>query len=96
MRLSTEEIRCIKRIIVEEFGSDALLWLFGSRIDDAKRGGDVDLYVAPVLQDDLFKKRVICPGKLEAALPYPVDLVVQQPERDLPVCRIAREQGVRL
>ena len=96
MRLDAEETANIKRIVAEIFGEDARLWLFGSRMDDSKRGGDVDLYVVPVSQDDLFMKRVTCLGKLEAVLLYPVDLVVHEPGRDLPIYRIARAQGVAL
>ncbi len=96
MRLTEEEQSVIKRIVAEVFGEDAVLWLFGSRVDDSKRGGDVDLYVVPAQCDDLFMKRVTCLGKLEAALPYPVDLVVHEPGRDLPIYRIAQAQGVRL
>ncbi len=96
MRLSEEEQSVIKRIVADVFGDDAELWLFGSRVDEAKRGGDVDLYVVPALCDDLFMKRAICLGRLEAALPYPVDLAVHEPGRDLPIYRIARAQGVRL
>lgn len=96
MRLTEDEQSVIKRIVAGTFGDDAVLWLFGSRVDDAKRGGDVDLYVVPVQQDGLFEKRVACMGKLETALPYPVDLVVREPGRDLPIYRIALAQGVRL
>lgn len=95
MRLTQDEQWLIKRIVAEIFGDDAELWLFGSRVDDAKRGGDVDLYVVPLSQDDLFMKRVRCLGRLEAVLLYPVDLVVHEAGRDLPIYRIAA-QGIRL
>jgi len=95
MRLTQDEQLLMKRIVAEIFGEDAVLWLFGSRVDDRKRGGDVDLYVVPVAQDDLFMKRVRWLGRLEAVLPYPVDLVVHEAGRDLPIYRVAA-QGVRL
>ena len=96
MRLTQDEQTLIKRIVAEVFGDDAEVRLFGSRVDDEKRGGDVDLYVVPVQCDNLFMKRVTCLGKLETVLPYPVDLVVHEPGRDLPIYRIAGAQGVRL
>jgi len=54
MRLSDDEQNVIKTIIAANFGAEAEIWLFGSRVDDKKRGGDVDLYVVPKQQDDLF------------------------------------------
>lgn len=45
MRLNQQQADTLKRIAVEVFGNDAQLWLFGSRADDARRGGDIDLYV---------------------------------------------------
>ncbi len=96
MRLAEEEQLLIKRIITNAFGDDASIWLFGSRVDDSKRGGDVDLFVVPAQNESLFEKRITCLGRLEAALPYPVDLIVNEPGRDLPVYRIAQTQGVRL
>jgi predicted nucleotidyltransferase len=96
MRLTQDEQFLIKRIVAEIFGEDAVLWLFGSRVDDTKRGGDVDLYVVPVAQDDLFMKRVRCLGRLEAVLPYPVDLVVADKSASRPIDRIALKTGVLL
>jgi predicted nucleotidyltransferase len=96
VRLTQDEQTLIKRIVAEIFGDDAKLWLFGSRVDDAKRGGDVDLYVVPVQADDLFMKRVRCLGRLEAVLLYPVDLVVADKSASRPIDRIALKTGVLL
>ena len=46
MRLSGYEIDAIKKAFRETFG-DGMIYLFGSRVDDAKRGGDIDLYIIP-------------------------------------------------
>ena len=44
MRLSSYEIKSIKNSFIEIFeGGD--IYLFGSRVDDSKKGGDIDLYI---------------------------------------------------
>ena len=45
MRLTPREIEVLKDVATEVFGPQARLFLFGSRLDDARRGGDIDLYV---------------------------------------------------
>ncbi len=45
MRLKPSEITAIKAAAVEAFGPDVVVRLFGSRVDDGKRGGDIDLHV---------------------------------------------------
>ena len=45
MRLSPEQIAQIRQSAAEGFGPEARVWLFGSRVDDSKRGGAVDLLV---------------------------------------------------
>jgi len=32
------------------FGSKSHVWLFGSRVNDHQKGGDIDLYIEPELQ----------------------------------------------
>ncbi len=96
MRLTDGEQDSIKRIIAKVFGEDAQILLFGSRIDDSKRGGDVDVYVVPVQRDDLYMKRVTCLGQLEQALLYPVDLVVAEPTASCPIDCVALKTGVVL
>lgn len=45
MRLSADQVAAIKSAAAEAFGADATVRLFGSRVLDDVRGGDIDLYV---------------------------------------------------
>lgn len=45
MRLGDKEIVSIKAVTDMIFGKDAVVTLFGSRIEDGKRGGDIDLLI---------------------------------------------------
>lgn len=45
MRLSEQQCSVIRTAVAENFGVDANVWLFGSRLDDTARGGDIDLYI---------------------------------------------------
>ena len=44
MRLSQEQIKVLKDRL-KTISSTAKLYLFGSRVDDTKKGGDIDLLV---------------------------------------------------
>lgn len=45
MRLKPNEVQAIKAAAHEAFGADAVVRLFGSRVRDDLRGGDIDLLV---------------------------------------------------
>lgn len=45
MRISEQQRSVIKQSVQDVFGQGATVRLFGSRADDSKRGGDIDLYV---------------------------------------------------
>ena len=53
MRLTVTEQEAIRQSAREAFGPAAIVRVFGSRLDDERRGGDIDLHVqvpAPVRQ----------------------------------------------
>jgi len=52
MRLSSYEISIIKKILLKH-ESNGKIYLHGSRIDDLKKGGDIDLFF--VVPDESFK-----------------------------------------
>jgi len=45
MRLSHSDIDAIKSVVTDICGERAVVRLFGSRLDDTSRGGDIDLMV---------------------------------------------------
>jgi len=51
MRLTEFEQKMIKKAFSESFG-EGKIYLFGSRVDDTKRGGDIDLYLVPLNRGD--------------------------------------------
>ena len=59
MRLSKKEIEVLKAAL-DNLGKPYKLYLFGSRIDDNKRGGDIDLLVVSkeLTRRDLRRVRV--------------------------------------
>lgn len=58
MRLKPEEIQHIKQAAKQCFGEKATVFLFGSRVDDQKGDGDMDLYIETDATDNLLNKKL--------------------------------------
>ncbi|WP_376692026.1 nucleotidyltransferase domain-containing protein [Wenzhouxiangella sp. EGI_FJ10409] len=99
MRLTDHQIETIKQATAEIFGPDAQVWLFGSRADDSRRGGDVDLMVETA---DTPANPAMLAARLSARVSRSmygrhVDVVVHAkgvPEQS--IHKAARTQGTRL
>jgi len=74
MRLNNKQIEIIKNVILQKCG-EGEIYLFGSRIDDEKLGGDIDLYVIPKDNINKLKKKIEAKILLEDKLQIPVDIV---------------------
>jgi uncharacterized protein len=59
MRLAASEISAIKSAAHEAFGADVIVRLFGSRTDDSRRGGDIDLHfeIDPAIDEATAQQR---------------------------------------
>lgn len=57
MRLQETQIQAIKESFQEIF-HEGRISLFGSRVHDEKRGGDIDLFLEVPNKDELFIKRI--------------------------------------
>lgn len=58
MRLTSDEVDAIKAAAAKAFGSDTVVRLFGSRVDDARRGGDIDLHIEFARSDPARQQEV--------------------------------------
>jgi uncharacterized protein len=94
MRLSPEQVSVIRETIAREISPDARVWLFGSRTDDGRRGGDVDLYVET--DSPPLMRTLQCKIDLEEALDLHVDLIVARSGEPRPIDEIAKTEGVLL
>ncbi len=93
MRLSQYEIRSIKDIVYS-LDSNAKIYLFGSRVYDDKRGGDIDLLILSnkLTSKDIRKARLALYDKIGE---QKIDVVIAQ-DLSKPFTRIAVEEGVLL
>jgi len=57
MRISKNYINIFKEKFSEFFG-EGEIYLFGSRVDDNKKGGDIDLYLKVKNHSNLFEKKI--------------------------------------
>ncbi len=65
MRLSAFERTSITQTAREVFGAETSVYLFGSRVDDSRRGGDIDLYIVCEDISNLFAKKLRFLAKLK-------------------------------
>ena len=93
MRLNPKEIEVIEQSVAE-VDPAAIVYLFGSRVNDAARGGDIDLLVESSCIDSR-KKRDLHDHLFHRLGAQKVDLFVTEDYSE-PFARIARSKGVRL
>lgn len=100
MRLTPQQIAFIRRSTLEAFGTGAQVWLFGSRVDDNKRGGDIDLLISPAAEETesaALARKLRFLGLLERQLgERKIDVVIERPGDTRPIVQVAHDTGVRL
>lgn len=96
MRLSSFEQEMIKKAFIETFESGKI-YLFGSRVDDTKRGGDIDLYLVPSQKfDDERERKISFLVKLDSYIgEQKIDVILAKDKSRL-IEREALKYGVEL
>lgn len=99
MRLSEAQVEAVRRAVRQVAGEEATATLFGSRLDDAARGGDVDLLVGvPYVVDNPALLIARLSARLSAALGgRSVDVVLTAPNlARWAIHDVAQREGQRL
>lgn len=96
VRLTRTQIRAITETVGRLAGGAAEVYLFGSRLNDQARGGDVDLLVETATRLTPIERARI-KMQLEAQVGLPVDVSFRASGSEpTPFQRLARAKGVRL
>lgn len=99
VRLAPWEIKVVLEAFAKNYRESDHLWLFGSRADLSKRGGDIDLYIEAFTDnlDFMFKCRSGFYRDLIFGLgDQKIDIVVNNGRGDLPIYAIAKRTGVQM
>ncbi|MEY4767881.1 MAG: hypothetical protein RL637_520 [Pseudomonadota bacterium] len=97
MRLSDIYCRIIKNEVKQIFGDNSQVFLFGSRVDDTKKGGDIDLYIETQNHYDIFNKKIELLARLQQKLgEQQIDIVVNDFTQVKTIYTIAKNSGILL
>ncbi|MEY3123231.1 MAG: hypothetical protein RI993_2056 [Pseudomonadota bacterium] len=100
MRITANQLSIAKALARRYFGEDVKLWLFGSRVDGEKKGGDCDFLIETSLAnpDEIISSMIT---QLQSSDPFEdekIDIIVKrrQSSFDMPIYHIAKQEGVQL
>lgn len=99
MRLTDKQLQAIKQVVATVVGEEATITLFGSRVDDSQKGGDVDLLITLNYE---VERPALLSAKISARLVRvlqgrKVDVLLSAPNlQSLPIHQIAKSKGVAL
>nr|VFK50858.1 MAG: hypothetical protein BECKTC1821D_GA0114238_11206 [Candidatus Kentron sp. TC]VFK64034.1 MAG: hypothetical protein BECKTC1821F_GA0114240_11135 [Candidatus Kentron sp. TC] len=99
MRLTDRQRRVIRDAARQAFGPGASVRLFGSRLDDSRKGGDIDLLVeTPTLVEDAGLAAARMSARIQMQLgERKIDILYLSPDcSPSPIHRAALERGIRL
>ena len=97
IRLSNEEIKIIKETAREIFGEGVKVFIFGSRTDLKKRGGDIDIFIQVNKNIPSMLKLEFLVELEKKGIERKVDLILETPlTKRKSIHREAREKGVLL
>ncbi|MFN3996116.1 MAG: nucleotidyltransferase domain-containing protein [bacterium] len=100
MRLKPNQLEIIKKYAIEMFGKDCKIYIFGSRTDNSKKGGDIDIFIETNLDlESIQKKKIKFIVQLIKTLgEQKIDVIIFNPNlmKNLPIYTAAKKEGIRI
>jgi len=95
MRLSQSQVEFFKKLSLDIFDSTNI-YLFGSRVDDTLKGGDIDIYIQTDKKQDILKSKIIFLREFDKKFgEQKVDLIIDNKTVQKEIFEIAKK-GIRL
>jgi predicted nucleotidyltransferase len=95
MRLTKKEQDAIKTNFKKIF-NEGCIYLFGSRVDDSRKGGDIDLYISTNNKNNLVENKINFLGALQREIgEQKIDIVLDYGEARL-IDRKVKKEGIKL
>ena len=99
MRITTKDQKTIVNTAHQYFDKATEVYLFGSRVDDSKKGGDIDLYIIPEHQnsaEQLYHKKIKFLVALQLAIgEQKIDVIIAKDKNRL-IEKEAIRTGIKL
>ena len=95
MRLKKEEIEIIKTTVQKHLPKSDV-YLFGSRVDDSKRGGDIDILIMGTEDENRSALREIRIELKERLGDQKIDLLYEQQQAMTAFGKLAKLEGAQL
>lgn len=103
MRVTPKQAETVKMLARNHFGSDIAVWLFGSRTNDSKKGGDYDFLIETGIDqpDTIIERKIALIADLQSSPAFEdekIDLIVRRRNSnfEMPIYVAARKEGIRL
>ena len=100
MRITVKEKDAINDSAKQIFGFDTKVILFGSRVNDASRGGDIDLLIIPPfdsVRSEFFNKKIKFIVKvLDSIGDQKMDVIIKYPDDTRGIIQTALNEGIRI
>ncbi len=97
MRITRKEKENIIRYAKKYFGADVKMYLFGSRVDDKKKGGDIDLFLESKIDINMYEQIEFLKQLYLHITTRKIDLVIKSPsKKDRPIYHTAKKEGILL
>ena len=101
IRLSTNDSIALEVTFKNTWLPNDALWIFGSRADLTKKGGDIDLYIethASTIDDAFVMKQKFLTDLIDKIGEQKIDVVLNMINfsKPLPIHEIAKTEGIKI